>query len=306
MARKNNNLNLFEKEARDIISQIFDIDEKNIKNISMLKRGMTNRSFKFEVDKNKYIIRIPGEGTEFLINRNNEADVYNTIKGKGICDDTVYLNPQNGYKITKYLDGVRTCNPYDNRDLKLCMKKLKDFHNLKLIVNHEFDIFGQINFYEKLWEGHESVYNDYETTKKNIFNLKKYIDKQMVEKCLTHIDAVADNFLFYNENGEEKIQLTDWEYAGMQDPHVDIAMFCIYSMYDRNQVENLIDIYFDNKCEEKIRIKIYCYIAACGLLWSNWCEYKRHLGIEFGEYSLRQYKYAKEYYSIVKKKMEEM
>ena len=50
---------------------------------------------------------------------------------------------------------------------------------------------------------------------------------------------------------------------------------------------------------KEIRIKIYCYIAACGLLWSNWCEYKRSLGVEFGEYSLRQYRYAKDYYKIV-------
>lgn len=28
-------------------------------------------------------------------------------------------------------------------------------------------------------------------------------------------------------------------------------------------------------------------------------EYKRNLGVEFGEYSLRQYRYAKDYYRIV-------
>ena len=84
----------------------------------------------------------------------------------------------------------------------------------------------------------------------------------------------------------------------MQDPHVDIAMFCIYSLYERAEVDNLIDLYFENNCTKETRLKIYCYIAACGLLWSNWCEYKRQLGIEFGEYSLRQYRYAKEYYRI--------
>ena len=85
----------------------------------------------------------------------------------------------------------------------------------------------------------------------------------------------------------------------MQDPHVDIAMFCIYSLYNRAQVDRLIDIYFEGKCDDAVRIKIYCYIACCGRLWSNWCEYKRQLGVEFGEYSLRQYRYAKDYYKIV-------
>lgn len=35
-------------------------------------------------------------------------------------------------------------------------------------------------------------------------------------------------------------KLTDWEYAGMQDPHLDVAMFIIYAMYDRDSAEKLI------------------------------------------------------------------
>ena len=57
------------------------------------------------------------------------------------------------------------------------------------------------------------------------------------------------------------------------------------------------------QCPKERRLKIYCYIAACGLLWSNWCEYKRNLGVEFGEYSLKQYRYAKDFYRIVKEGM---
>ena len=70
-------------------------------------------------------------------------------------------------------------------------------------------------------------------------------------------------------------------------------------------LKKLIDAYFDGQCKDLVRIKIYAYIAICGLLWSNWCEYKRNLGVEFGEYSLKQYRYAKEYYHIVKEALEE-
>ena len=84
---------------------------------------------------------------------------------------------------------------------------------------------------------------------------------------------------------------------------LDIAMFCIYSLYNKEQVDSLIDAYFTEGCSHTIRIKIYCYIAVCGLLWSNWCEYKRNLGVEFGEYSLRQYRYAKDYYKIVQEEL---
>ena len=129
-----------------------------------------------------------------------------------------------------------------------------------------------------------------------MLSLKAFIDNCDKEYCLTHIDAVPDNFLFYKDSGKEQLQLTDWEYAGMQDPHLDIAMFCIYSLYNKQQCDHLIDIYFDGICPAQTRTKIYCYISAGGLLWSNWCEYKRQLGVEFGEYSFRQYRFAKDYY----------
>lgn len=278
------------------IAETLGCSETEITDISVLKKGMTNRSFLFTVKGKQYIMRIPGEGTDKLINRRNEAAVYEAIKGKGLCDDPVYLNPENGYKITAFLPEVRVCDPESEGDLKKCMAKLRAFHGLKLTVDHDFDIFGQIDFYEDLWEGAPSVYRDYAKTKEKVLALKPYIEKTRGTLCLTHIDAVPDNFLFYrDETGKEQLQLTDWEYSGMQDPHVDIAMFAIYSLYDKAQTDHLIDLYFEGNCDSKTRAKIYCYVAACGLLWSNWCEYKRKLGVEFGEYSLRQYRYAKDF-----------
>ena len=286
--------NNLQTDAIETIKSALNTTSNEIKEIQILKKGMTNRSFLFTCKNEKYIMRIPGEGTDQLINRKQEANVYEVIKKEKISDPIIYINPNNGYKITKYLENARVCDPLNEDDLKKCMKKLKDFHLLDLKVDHEFNLFDQIEFYESLWK-EKSVFRDYEKVKEKIFNLKKYVNNQQIKKCLTHIDAVPDNFLFSNDD----IYLIDWEYAGMQDPHVDLAMFSIYSFYDKEQIDHLIDIYFDNQCEISTRIKIYCYVAICGLLWSNWCEYKRQLGVEFGEYSLRQYRYAKDYIKIV-------
>ena len=291
--------NQLKTDAIRLICKALCAKPEDVTDITVLKKGMTNRSFLFTCKDKKYIMRIPGEGTDQLINRRQEASVYHAIADKNICDDIAYINPENGYKITEFLEGARVCDPTDYEDVKKCMSRLRDFHAMKLKVAHEFDIFGQMEFYETLWDGTPSVYKDYEKTKANVWSLKPYIDAHAGEKILTHIDAVPDNFLFVQKNGKEEIRLIDWEYAGMQDPHVDIAMFCIYSLYNKRQVDRLIAAYFTDGCDDATRIKIYCYIAACGLLWSNWCEYKRNLGVEFGEYSLRQYRYAKDYYRIV-------
>ncbi|WP_314349506.1 phosphotransferase [Granulicatella elegans] len=296
-----NSANL-QTDAISIIQDCFNVEVDEIKNITVLKKGMTNRSFLFECQNQKYIMRIPGEGTDHLINRKEEADVYQALENRQICDDVLYMNPDNGYKITAYLEDATNCDAENWNEVEACMTKLREFHELNLTVDHRFDIFGQINFYESLWNGEKSYFKDYETTKAAIFELKKWIDTLEKNETLVHIDAVPDNFLFTKDG----IRIIDWEYAGMQDPHVDIAMFCIYSLYSRNQVDHLIDLYFKGDVSPIIRTKIYAYIASAGLLWSNWCEYKRSLGIDFGEYSLCQYRYAKEYSKLVLSTLEEL
>jgi thiamine kinase-like enzyme len=282
----------------ETIADVFNVPEKEICDIEPIKIGMTNRSFIFTHDNSRYIMRIPGEGTELLIDRQKEFNIYEIIAPLKICDDLIYIDPKEGYKITKFLEDSRVCDPFHLPDVKACMAKLKEFHNLKLSVDHTFDLFERIEYYESLWQGKGSYFRDYKDTKTNVLKLRKYIESMPKEWILSHIDAVPDNFIFEKTGDGETIRLIDWEYSGMQDPHIDIAMFAVYSMYDRKHVEQLIDCYFDNDCRDDVRLKVYAYIAACGLLWSNWCEYKSHLGVEFGEYALLQYRFAKDYYKI--------
>lgn len=283
-----------QNDAIGTICRVFDASPRDITHITVLKKGMTNRSFLFTCRGKQYIMRIPGEGTDRLIDRRQEAAVYGAIRDLSLCDDVYYIDPANGYKITAFLENARVCDPEDPNDVRRCMAFLREFHERRLHVGHSFDIFGQIEFYEQLWKGNPSVYADYRRTKEQILSLRPYVEAHAGEKVLTHIDAVPDNFLLTGDD----IRLIDWEYAGEQDPHVDIAMFAIYALYDRTQIDALIDAYFPEGCPGETRLKIYCYVAACGLLWSNWCEYKRQLGVEFGEYSLRQYRYAKDFYRI--------
>ena len=57
------------EEALGIIRDVLRVKKSEITNIEIYKQGMTNRSFLFSCQNQKYIIRIPGAGTDFLINR---------------------------------------------------------------------------------------------------------------------------------------------------------------------------------------------------------------------------------------------
>ena len=288
-------------EAIEIVEDTLNIDKTKIHNIHTLKKGMTNRSFSFECNNKRYIMRIPGEGTDNLINRQEEYDVYQQIKGEPYTENILYLNPQNGYKLSEFLENTRNSEADDWEDVIKSMDLLRKFHQEKLQVNHQFDIWKQIEFYENLRDT-PSAYKDFLITKENVLNLKQFIQDNIHQWSLCHIDANADNFLI---NQQGKIFLIDWEYAGMQDPDLDIAMYAIYAGYNKQQFDKLIDIYYQDKCDKIIRYKIYAYAAVGGLLWSNWCEYKQSLGLDFGEYSLSQYRYAKEYSKLVLNYLEE-
>lgn len=282
-------------EVIKVIEDTLHVNKLDIHNIKTLKKGMTNRSFSFECNNKRYIMRIPGAGTDKLIDRKEEYDVYQQVKGEPYTENILYLNPKNGYKLSEFLGNTRNSDANDWNDVTKCMNLLRRFHQENYQVDHKFDIWQQIDFYETLRDA-PSAYKDFMITKENVMRLKPFIQDNIKRWGLCHIDANADNFLI-NEKG--KTYLIDWEYAGMQDPDLDIAMFAIYSGYNRDQFDHLIDIYYQDKCDEVTRYKIYAYAAVGGLLWSNWCEYKQSLGLDFGAYSIAQYRYAKEYSKLV-------
>ena len=150
----------------NLISKELNVSNKDIQDITVLKKGMTNRSFLFRVRDKKYIMRIPGEGTSQLIDREQEYKVYHLINKLSISDNVIYISPKSGYKITEFIEGSRVCDPFNINDVKSCMKKLRDFHNMKLQVDHTFDVFEKIEFYERLWKSKPSIFKDYSTTKK--------------------------------------------------------------------------------------------------------------------------------------------
>ena len=62
-------------ELLDIIAETLSCEQKEITEIEPLKKGMTNRSFRFRCGEKRYIMRVPGEGTDKMINRSQEYDV---------------------------------------------------------------------------------------------------------------------------------------------------------------------------------------------------------------------------------------
>lgn len=70
----------------------------------------------------RVICRIPGKGTDVLINRSNEYDCYMAVKDLHITEKIIYFDKESGYKISKFYDGSKMPMP-------LIRKKCQDVWN---------------------------------------------------------------------------------------------------------------------------------------------------------------------------------
>lgn len=284
--------------AMDLVSRVFKVPESHITDIRCLKAGMTNKSFLFRVDGAHCICRIPGPGTELLINRREEKEVYDTVASLGITEEVLYMNPDTGYKIARYYENARNAAADNWKDMEICMGIVRKLHQSGLTVDHSFDIRERIDFYERLCLQHGGIpFEDYEKVRGWMNELMDRLDQMDRPQCLCHIDANVDNFLMF-EGGSAK--LLDWEYAGMCDPVMDISMSAIYSYYDAEQTEKLLEIYLKRKPSKEEYYSVFANAALGGFLWCLWAVYKAALGEEFGEYTIIMYRYAKGYYKKLK------
>lgn len=291
-----------DNKAMELVSEVFEVPESEIQDIRCLKSGMTNKSFLFQINNHHYICRIPGPGTEQLINRSEEAQVYDAIAPLDISEHIIYINGKTGYKVAEYYEGARNSRADHWEDVEQCMETLHKLHESSLQVNHEFNMRERIAFYERLCTSHGgTLFEDYEMVRGWMEELMDQLDGLKRRKVLAHIDSVADNFLFLPDGS---VRLIDWEYAGMCDPLIDVSMCAIYSYYDEAATDRLISIYFsyfNREVTDEERFSIYAHMALGGFLWSLWAVYKSAVGEEFGEYTLIMYRYAKRYYRKIKK-----
>ena len=308
-------------EAMQLVSRVFSVPESDIVRIKRLKAGMTNNSWLFSVHGEDYICRIPGEGTEKLIDRRAEKAVYDAIAGLDISEELVFLDEATGYKISRFYKGSRNADAKNETDLRYCMKKLRMLHESGARVSHEFDIEERIAYYEGLCvessgQSSEEItedkleraipFSDYSFIRRQKDELCAYIKGLGREKRLSHIDSVQDNFLFLpgadssdTERDIDRIKLIDWEYAGMCDPLIDIGMCAIYSYMDEEKAKRLMSYYFEREPSALERSLVYAYMALGGLLWALWGVYKENLGVPFTDYTLRMYRYFKDYFKKV-------
>ena len=239
-----------------------------------LKRlgGMTNHSYKVtRSDGREYLLRIPGEGTEEMINRADERKSTELACRLGIDAPLLYFG-DDGRKVMEF---IRNPQPMDEEvmrrpeNLKQAAEIFYRLHTCGEDTGVRFEVFEMAALYEKIIrEGGVAFYDDYEDVKKTVMNVKAEVDAAgKAPRVPCHNDSLTGNWVL-REDG--KLFLIDWEYSGMNEAMWDLSCLSIEAAYAPADDEALLNAYYKREAtvEEKKR-----FIAAklyVDYLWTLW------------------------------------
>jgi hypothetical protein len=275
------------------ISKILHCKDADIIGIVPIKSGLTNVSFKFEVDGKSYVYRHPGQGTEKYINRASEAESMQVAKELHLDDTFVYIDSKEGWKISRYIDNARLLD-YENEDqVKQALKMIRKLHTSNMKTNCTFDFWKEIKgFYTSIKEAQRDNFEGIDELKSLMAEVKYCVEKDKTENCLCHCDCYNPNFLL---DDNDNMYLIDWEYSGMCDPAGDIGTFIACSPYTMDQADKVIEWYLAHiPSKEELR-HFLGYVAIASYYWFVWSLYQDCVGKPVGEWQYLWYKSSKAY-----------
>ncbi|WP_129600118.1 choline kinase family protein [Anaerophilus nitritogenes] len=264
--------------------------------------GLTNKNYKVDTELGTYVIRLPGDGTEEMINRDEEhlcTDLANQID---IDSQLIYFDDKTGIKICRYIHNAETMNYHlvrKRENMKAIAEIFKRLHSCGESVPVVFDVFEKIEDYENLLNKYTKDYfwKDYQVVKEQVYQLKDELEGMNVQMTMCHNDPLCENFI----KGEDRMYLVDWEYAGMNDPMWDLADFFIEAELTAQEEIIFFRVYFGHAVDSMIERRILINKIFLDFLWSLWGKQRSANGEDLVEYANNRYKRAKTNLALLNK-----
>ncbi len=234
--------------------------------------GLTNHTYKITMkDGSIYAVRLPGEGTETLINRADEK-----ISTRLACDldiDAKMLHfGEIGEKVTCYIEGAKTLSATSFQDKEILRKSaevLRVLHTSGADTGVSFDVFDMAAGYEKIiCDNAVPQFDGYAQMKEQIMQIRNYVETHFEAHCVPcHNDPLCENWVLNNSG---KLYLIDWEYAGMNDAMWDLADVSIEADFCEAQEEAFLKFYFGREPEPAEVMRFHANKLYLDFLWALW------------------------------------
>ena len=250
------------RELQACISAFFGINIKGITDWSDLYGSNYVRSF--SVNGEKYVIRKyrqPHPDTAAT-----EKAAYFALAPLGLTDEVLCFDDK-GIKITRFIEGEHL--GFGERDQEDSIALLRDVHESSPDIPYSYDIFGSIMYWASLCRDPNSqnlkIIRSYQS---KIDRIKIILDSMKIKEVLCHGDPCLFSNIMRLKNGS--LRIIDWEYAGMADPFMDLAIASVRQGFEKVDPFKSLERYLQRKptCDETFRLK--AYIALGALEYAAW------------------------------------
>lgn len=262
--------------------------------------GLTNYNYLVEAGDLRAVFRLPGEGTEGLVDRAVECDITKAASGIGVDNELLYFDPETGIKAVAYIPNAQTMSPDLMRlpeNITASAQLLAKLHEQGAAVDFRFDVFEMIPHYEKLIAENETFeWEGYDEMRAALYELQPRMAAGGVALC--HCDPLCENFVKDSESG--RMYLIDWEYGGMNDPLWDVADVIIESGYNEEERRLFQDSYFGRPATPDEDERISINIVLIDFLWALWGKQRSYFDHTLDDYGPMRFARAKENFAELK------
>lgn len=275
MTQQGLNIDLEERDrqirARDLASRhIFEthVDTSTIE-IEPLA-GMTNRNYLVTANGQRFVVRIPGAGTEDYIDRKADEEAGRLTSSLGVNAPLVWYDPATGAQITRFVEGAVPMSPEILRDpravaeaalafrtLHTCGKKLRNDFNEKTVAQEYLDLLSARD--ARMPEGYAKVQEEAEV-------IRSAVRASALELVPCHNDPAPENLVYTGS----RAYILDWEFAGNNDPFWDIADLSVEAGFTEAQDRQFLEAYLGRLPTDGEYGRVMCYKALAFLLWTLW------------------------------------
>jgi thiamine kinase-like enzyme len=232
--------------------------------------GLTNVNHLVTVDGQRYVLRIPGEGTSEYIDRVAEETAARNAAEAGVNADVVFFDPTDGLMVTGYIDGAATMSADRFRDLDAVGRAGRAFRQLHTQAQPfatDFQLFAMIDEYKQLLASKGATLPDgYEQLQARADATRDALQRGARPLVPSHCDPLCENFL---DTGA-RMYVIDYEYSGNNDPMWDLGDLSVEGGFDDQQDHALLHAYFAHQPAAAEVGRMVAYKAMCDLLWTLW------------------------------------
>lgn len=275
-------------KVKALVKQVLGTDA--VSNIARMG-GLTNHTYEVSLQNGeKYVVRLPGEGTEDMICRSDEKVSTELACKLGIDAQLLYFG-EDGAKVTRFITNARTMSKETLKNPEMIAyvgEDLKILHNCGVDTKVPFEVFSMAEQYEKIIYGNNvPMYDDYAEIKQRVMDIKAGLDAKGAAKLVPcHNDPLCENWVY----GDGKLYLIDWEYAGMNDGMWDLADVSIEADYGENEDTLLLENYLGKAPTDLDRERFLANKLYLDYLWTLWGKTRVPFdGDEMEQYAAERY-----------------